>query len=67
MANEIDEIIADYERRALLARITVTDLCIRAGVAASTFTRWRSGARPWPRTLIKLDATLAAVERARAV
>jgi transcriptional regulator with XRE-family HTH domain len=60
-----NEIISEYERRALNARITITDLCARAGVAGSTFSRWRKGNRPWPQTLQKIDNALDEIEAER--
>lgn len=61
-----NELLTEYENRAQRARITMTDLCKRAGVAGSTITRWRAGTTPWPRTLVKIDKALAAIEQERA-
>jgi transcriptional regulator with XRE-family HTH domain len=33
----------DLEQRAAAAGISTTEMCRRAGVAVSTFTRWKAG------------------------
>lgn len=60
-----DHILENYQRRALDARITITDLCKAAGVAGSTITRWRAGMTPRPATLVKIDNALAVIEGKR--
>lgn len=38
-----DKEISDLEAQAATAGITITELCRRADVARSTWTRWKSG------------------------
>ena len=60
-----DEIMQNIERRALDARVSITDLCGRSGVSPATFTRWRAGRKPWVRTIVKLETALDAIEKER--
>lgn len=50
------------ERRALNVPIDMTELCAKAEVAGSTISRWRAGARPRAKTLIKIYRALDALE-----
>ena len=60
MANEI---LHKYETAALNNSLSLVELARAAGVAASTFSRWRAGKKPQGRTLRKLDAAIAEIER----
>ena len=54
-------------QRCFDARLPVGELCCQAGVAKSTVSRWKKDpARIGPRTLAKLEASLAAIEQERA-
>ncbi|MGL4573564.1 MAG: helix-turn-helix domain-containing protein [Burkholderiaceae bacterium] len=67
-----DTIIAEIEARAKAADVSIAQLCDTAGVARSTFSRWkRSDRNPNPIgativSLSKLDKALAEVEARRA-
>lgn len=58
-----DEIMASIEQRAAQARLSITELCVKAGVSPATFTRWRKGNKPWMRTIRKLEDALDREER----
>jgi transcriptional regulator with XRE-family HTH domain len=63
--NKQDAILA-IEVRAYEARIPMYKLCERAGVAASTVTRWKSGPNPSVPSLTtigKLETALDAIEQ----
>ena len=49
------EITQKYQNIALDLSMSLSDLCAKAGVAASTVTRWRAGATPKGHTLRKID------------
>lgn len=66
MRGMTQDVLRNYEMRAFAARVSMTELCKRAGVASSTITRWRKGKKPWAATLIKLDHAIDAIERERA-
>lgn len=61
------EIIEKYEAAALRNSMSLTDLCIKAGVAGSTITRWRAGMTPKGFTLRKLDAAVADMAKAAGI
>jgi transcriptional regulator with XRE-family HTH domain len=65
MVGMTHDVLKNYEQRAFAARVSMTDLCKRAGVAGSTITRWRKGKKPWAQTLFKLDQAIAQIERER--
>ncbi len=56
-----DEIIDKYQRAATENSLSLSELCIAAGVSPSTMTRWRKGQRPWGATLRKLDLAIARI------
>lgn len=64
-------VIAEIERRADLARVSIRQLCIDAGVHPTTFSRWKlSDKNPSPiganlQTLAKIDAALRDAEAAK--
>lgn len=60
-----NEIIDKYQRAATENSLSLTELCIEAGVAPSTITRWRNGQRPWGATLRKLDLAIARIASER--
>lgn len=66
------QIIADIEARASDAKVTIRDLCEQAGIASSTFSRWkRSDKNPEPigatlTSLRKLEGALQHFERGEA-
>ena len=52
-------VIADFEERARRADVSMRQVCMKAGVAASTFSRWKvSEGNPNP-----VGATLASIGR----
>lgn len=60
-----NEILHKYEMAALHNSLSLVELARMAGVAASTFSRWRRGKKPQGRTLRKLDAALAQVKASK--
>jgi len=61
-----NDILSKYEAAALDNSLSLVELAREAGVAASTFSRWRKGKKPQGRTLRKLDAALAEIAKGRA-
>lgn len=60
--------IEQIEARAFAARTPIYKVCGRAGVAPSTFSRWRAGAvEPNGDTIDKLFDALTEIERERAI
>jgi transcriptional regulator with XRE-family HTH domain len=57
-----DNIIAEWEARAKAAGATIADICGRAGIAPSTFSRWKSGTSITLATANKFDAALRTFE-----
>lgn len=58
------QLAVDLEQRAKDAGISVGDLCQRAGIARSTFQRWKSGeTMPQMRVYQRLEAVLLEAER----
>lgn len=57
-----DEILKQIDIRAMSIPIDTQDLCAKAEVAGSTISRWRAGARPRAKTLIKIYRALDALE-----
>jgi hypothetical protein len=55
-------ILTEIELRAMRIPIDMTTLCKQAGVAHSTITRWRGGAKPRAATLQTLYDELAKIE-----
>lgn len=66
------QIVADYEARAKAAGLTIGALCREAGLAASTFSRWkRTDKNPDPigmtlASMTAIERVLTAHERADA-
>ena len=61
-----NDILSKYEAAALDNSLSLVELARQAGVAASTFSRWRKGKKPQGRTLRKLDAALAEITKGKA-
>lgn len=58
--------VDDIEARAFASRTPIYKVCERAGVAPSTFSRWRAGAvEPSGDTIDKLTDALTEIERER--
>lgn len=55
------------DRRAYDARIPIYKLCIRAGIAPATVSRWRGekASKPTARSLLKLENALTEIEQQR--
>lgn len=60
-----DALVDKYSNACLKNSLSLVELARAAGVAASTFSRWRAGKKPQGRTLRKLDAAIAEIERGR--
>ena len=64
MSNE--QTIKRLEDRSFKARIGIGELCAQAGVAASTFSRWKKKPSSMrPKTVAKLEAKLDEIEQQR--
>lgn len=67
-----ESVIADIENRAFLARVSMHQVCRKAGIDPTTFSRWKKSPRnPEPvgatlRSIGKLYDALAEIERATA-
>ena len=60
---DVPQVISQLEARAAKAGITINELCRRAEIARSTFTRMKAGDHsPNTRTLEKLETAVAAAE-----
>jgi len=56
-------LIADAERRAVAAGLSVDEFCKDAGIARSTWQRWKSGAtEPTMRTWRRVEESLVRAE-----
>jgi len=62
MREMTDEILKQIDTRAMAIPIDMQDLCAKAEVAGSTISRWRAGARPRAKTLIKIYRALDDLE-----
>lgn len=60
------EIIASIQSRADAVGVPVYILCVKAGVAPSTFYRWRSGSDATFSKINKLTSVLAELEAEKA-
>ena len=61
-----NKILSKYEEAALDNSLSLVELARLAGVAESTFSRWRAGRKPQGRTLRKLDAALVEIAKGQA-
>ena len=62
------DVVEDLERRAATAGVSVSALCREAGVARSTFTRWKSRqAEPTIRVLRLLDEALERLQPGKVI
>lgn len=52
-------VIADIERRAFIAGVSISELCRLAGVHPTTFSRWKQS----PRNPEPLGATLKTIDK----
>lgn len=60
-----DEILKQLDQRAMAIPVDMQDICAAANVAGSTISRWRKGARPRAKTLIKIYAAIEKMEAAK--
>jgi hypothetical protein len=66
-----EAVIADIERRARMAGVSISELCRQAGVHPTTFSRWKKSPRnPEPlgatfKTIKKLDNQLRVIAASR--
>ena len=63
MVWRMDMTADEIEQRAYRAGLSIRKLVKAAGVAQSTFIRWRAGAKPHPVTVHKLVKALEEAER----
>lgn len=64
---DTQQIVLDLERRARACGLTIREVCDRAGIYQSTWTRWKAGKNP--ANLGPLNRVIAVIEdaeRARA-
>lgn len=58
------EMIRDLEAQARAKGLSISDVCQEAGVARSTFTRWKAGSHePNMRTFQKISEAIAAAPK----
>ena len=60
---KLHDLVNDIETRAVAAGLNVTELCRRADIARSTFTRWKKGQPPSTRLLAHLEKVVITAER----
>ena len=62
----IPDLVADFQARAKAAGLPMKAVCEKAGVAQSTFSRWKSGVMgPSYLTVQRLEEALAELESAQ--